>query len=104
MIVTVKRSLSAQDLTGYDVPAEFAARHGGRTDVTTERPGRVALYQALVAVISSPLALRPKVSRGPFVESGVGSEGAVMQVVEMRGARGGTEGFHGHDLGGDDGR
>ena len=38
MIVTVKRSLSAQDLTGYDVPAESAAaRHGGRTDVTTER-------------------------------------------------------------------
>jgi hypothetical protein len=38
------------------------------------------------------------------MESGVGSEGAVMQVVEMSGAGGGTEGFHGHDLGGDDGR
>ena len=50
MIVTVKRSLSAQDLAGYDVPAEFAAaRHGGRTDVTTERPGLVASYQAPVA-------------------------------------------------------
>ena len=40
----------AQDLTGYDVPAELAtARHGGRTDVSTERPGLVALYQAPVA-------------------------------------------------------
>ncbi len=38
------------------------------------------------------------------MESGGGSEGTVMQVVEMRGAGGGTEGFHGHDLGGDDGR
>jgi hypothetical protein len=48
--VTVKRSLTAQDLTGYAVPAEFAtARHGGRTDVTTERPGPVASYQAPVA-------------------------------------------------------
>ncbi len=38
------------------------------------------------------------------MEMGVGSEGAVMQVVEMRDAGGETEGFHGHDLGGDDGR
>jgi len=42
--------LIGQDLTGYDIPAEFAAaRHGGRTDVTTERPGLVAWYQAPVA-------------------------------------------------------
>jgi hypothetical protein len=34
MIVTVKRSLSGQDLTGYDVPAGFAAaRHGGLPEV-----------------------------------------------------------------------
>jgi len=46
----MKRSLTAQDLTGYAVPAEFAtARHGGRTDVTTERPGLAASYQTPVA-------------------------------------------------------
>jgi hypothetical protein len=38
------------------------------------------------------------------MESGSGAEGAVMQVVEMRVAGGGTEGFHGRDLGRDDGR
>jgi hypothetical protein len=43
MIVMMKRSFSPQDLTGYEFPAEFAAaRHGGRTDVTTERPDLVA--------------------------------------------------------------
>jgi hypothetical protein len=33
-----------------------------------------------------------------------GSEGAIIQVVEMRVREAGTEGFHGHDLGEDDGR
>ena len=57
MIVTVKRSVSGQALTGYAVPAEFAAaRHGGRTDVTTERPGPVAWYQAPVAPSTSEAA------------------------------------------------
>jgi len=50
MIVMMKRSFGPQDLTGYEFPAEFAAaRHGGRTDVTTERPDLVAWYQAPVA-------------------------------------------------------
>ncbi len=43
MMVMVKRSFGAQDLTLYEVPSGFVAWHGGRTDVTPARPGRSAL-------------------------------------------------------------